>query len=558
MKYKADSTESTPEVCSYFANFFKSVYSNDDLDLPETLSLTIKNNNTFNSLQLTANEIFKQCCSLELGKGNGPDGIPNVVLRSCSGLLAAPLQTIFNSSLKQGYFPKIWKISSISPIHKSGNRSDVENYRGISILSAIPKVFEAIVNRYFVSQIKNCIIPNQHGFTSGRSTTTNLLEFTSKVSNYIELGYQVDVIYFDFKKAFDRVAHKILVKVLDSYGFGGSMIEWLRSYLDDRRQYVQIGSSSSNIFNVKSGVPQGSHIGPPSFLLLVNGVDDVLDNVNYLVFADDMKLFHPISNVNDCHHLQKKIHDFCSWAKLFGLSLNVGKCKVMTYSRKRNPIIFDYKCNGTSIERVKNFKDLGVIFNTKLEFDDHISYIQSKASSMLGFIKRQASDFRDPYTLLTLYNSLVRSHLEYAAVVWSPYYEKYKNLLESIQNKFVRFAVRNLNWVSNPYQIGSLQLRNLLGVQTLESRRTIAALKLMHGVLSGNISSYYILEHLHMVCPTHNTRNRMAFRNSQHRSNYGKFEPLNNIVMIFNTYFYLFDFNTSLQQFHKILKLTIK
>ena len=178
-------------------------------------------------------------------------------------------------------------------------------------------------------------------------------------------------------------------------------------------------SVKSENFEVVSGVPQGSHCASTLFNLLLNHSTNLFKSVIISFYADDAKLCLPIKNPNSCVVLQNETLDFIKWCSKIGLDINVNKCKVMSFSKSRNIVNFEYEIDGNNIERVYKFNDLGVIFNSKLNFNDDCTFRVSKAKSMLGFVKRQTSELRDPEILKSLYCSLVRSNVEYCSQVWS-------------------------------------------------------------------------------------------------------------------------------------------
>lgn len=228
----AHSEASNPRnVCRLFASFFKSVYEPfDDAMIPDFAPV---NSAGINFVQFSDDEILNAMKSLKVQR-SGPDLIPSLLLKSCSEMLIFPLMVIFNQSLINGFFPSAWKLSHLQPIHKSGSKSKVENYRGISILSAAPKMFECLVNSFLTKNLTHFISPHQHGFVSGRSCASNLVTITSDIVQYMEKGFQIDVIFTDFKKAFDKVQINVLIKVLKSYGVDGSLLSWISSYLTHR------------------------------------------------------------------------------------------------------------------------------------------------------------------------------------------------------------------------------------------------------------------------------------------------------------------------------------
>ena len=187
----------------------------------------------------------------------GPDGIPTALLFHCREALALPVSFLFNLSLSTSTFPKIWKQAWIRPVFKKGDRGCVSNYRGISILSAFSKVFESVIRLPLMEMVKSWIIPNQHGFMAGRSTTTNLMEFVSSVLLNLDSDMQVDAVYTDFKAAFDKITHSLLIAKFKKLGFSPFFLEWLQSFLSNRFCCVKLNDGFSYEFHCSSGIPQG-------------------------------------------------------------------------------------------------------------------------------------------------------------------------------------------------------------------------------------------------------------------------------------------------------------
>lgn len=179
---------------------------------------------------------------------------------------------------------------------------------------------------------------DQHGFFPGRSTVTSAVDFISYVHEAFDLKQQVDVIYTDFAKAFDTIDHNTLIYVLDRLGVGEPLLSWIRSYLTERKQFINLFNKTSEQFRVLSGVPQGSHLGPLLFNLFINTVYSTINPCRILLFADDAKICYAISSLNDCLILQSVLDKFSNWCNTVGLSLNTGKCKVMSFHRTREQL----------------------------------------------------------------------------------------------------------------------------------------------------------------------------------------------------------------------------
>jgi hypothetical protein len=477
-----------------------------------------------------------------VNKGAGDDGIPPSFVKSCADSLKSPLLYIFNLSLSSGIFPTKWKKSFLIPIFKAGKRTDIGNYRGVAILSCFAKLFEVPVYSHLFFAVKSIISPSQHGFVSGRSTVTNLIEFTSYIINNLENGLQIDAIYTDFSKAFDKVNHRLLLRKLNALGFGGSFLEWIASYLTDRKQYVKACGKNSRIISVNSGVPQGSHLGPLLFIIFINDITTCFKHLRFLLYADDLKVFCPIRGVDDYQHAQSELEALSRWCMDNELHLNLNKCKVISFSRNRTTLRYDYELSRHILERTDSMRDLGVLLDRKLDFRSHIEELIVRAARMLGYVRRIGREFKDPYTIKTLYVSFVRSLLEYGGIIWNPYYAVHSNRIESIQKTFLKYALRNLNWDRNSILPPYCQRCRLIDIDALDDRRRFSCVMFVNDVLCGAMDCPNILSKIKLVVPTYRTRNRMLLAEASHRTNYGYNEPLNRAIRTFNEFAENFEF----------------
>lgn len=529
--------KTSTEISNLFADFFQNIYTTHDDNerdyqyfsyLPEPLQ-DIKID------RISLNEIILALNVLDVSKGPGPDGLPPVFVKSLSRQLAKPLFWIFNSSIESCVLPAIWKESFLIPIFKSGKKSDIENYRGIAILSCIPKLFESLVNNHIFSQVKNIVSNKQHGFVKGRSTTTNLLNFVTFSINAMDNGNYVEALYTDFSKAFDRVDIPLLLFKLSKLGFNEALLGWINSYLTNRTQKVRFEGNLSSTVNVTSGVPQGSHLGPLLFILFVNDVEQVLKFLHVLIYADDMKLFIEVRKPSDLELFQQEIDNFHTWCTKSLLELNVKKCNSISFTRKHNAIHRVITIDQKAVERCSQVRDLGVILDSKLSFVEHYNNIIYKASNMLGFIKRFSYHFKDPYTIKTLYVAYVRPFLEYCSIVWDPYQDVHVNRIESVQKQFLLYALRKLGWTTLP--LPSYESRcMLINLECLKKRREFAMTAFVNDVIAQRVNSPEILQKLNFYAPTRNLRNRNLFYIPNHRTNYARNGPINRIMLCYNKY----------------------
>lgn len=250
------------------------------------------------------------------------------------------------------------------------------------------------------------------------------------------------MIFLDFSKAFDSVSHSLLVHKLQSFGLNGLLLNWIQSYLSNRQQRVVIEGNSSPWLPVKSGVPQGSILGPLLFLLYINDMPEIVSSSTLALFADDAKCFRSINSIADCLELQRDLDRLFQWSVKWKLEFNVKKCKALTVSRSiHNKVKFSYSLNGSIIESVDSFRDLGVTITQDLSWGSQVSSLVSKCNQTMGMIKRSVGYRAAPSLSCKLYKSLVRSRVEYASCVWSPHHHKDIKLIESIQRSGSRFIL---------------------------------------------------------------------------------------------------------------------
>ena len=474
IKFLINSTEdklTNPDDISKCLNkeFEKSFMLNNVGCLPEF------ENRTDMKCFISASEIFSplkvksKLDALDKNKSPGPDGIHPLILNKCSASLCYPISLIFKKSFEAGVVPSSWKFANITPLFKKGNRTSPSNYRPISLTVVLCKIKEGLIRDAMMSHLiaNNLLSLHQHGFVIGKSCATNLIESLDIITEALNRGFYILLVLLDFAKAFDSVVHEFLLLKLRAYGFEDKIITWIADFLSNRKQRVVIGDSYSDWINVTSGVPQGSVLGPLLFVLYINDMPSLTTHLCKL-FADDSKLIGIIKNSQDKVILQNDLDLLNSWSQKWKLLFNVNKCKVMeVYTNKlssqlssNNEITMcDVNNMRTSLEFITSERDLGVILNRKLKWNDHIDNAVLKANNALGML-RKTFKYWNCKSFKQLYVAFVRPHLEYCASVWNPHLKKDIVKLERVQRRATKLipSIRELTYEERLSKIGLLSL----------------------------------------------------------------------------------------------------
>ena len=326
--------------------------------------------------------------------------------------------------MQSGIFPDDWKLARITPIYKDGSKTVFGNYRPISVISIVAKVFEKLVCNQLRSFMKenNIIIDEQSGFRPYHSTETILLDSTNEWLGNMDKGLINGVLFLDLKKACDTVNHKILLTKLEMYGIRGRSLEWFRSYFMNRRQVCAINGKLSDEKQINCGVPQGSNLGPFLFLLYINDLPNCLETTNARLFADDTTLL--ATGLNTVEVEAKLNHDLLNvdqWLKANKSTLNEGKTEFMIVGSRQRVPSFEQgpliKLGDKVIKRVPHKKTLGIILDEQLKWDKHIEE-QSKMISKSIALLRRAKPFLPRHALEKMYNASVVPYFYYCSTVW--------------------------------------------------------------------------------------------------------------------------------------------
>ena len=459
-------------------NQFQSVFTpEDNSPLPPMAN---KNYKPMEEISITTGGVTKLLKNINPSKSCGPDAIPNHVLKNCAETIAPAIKDIFQLSLDTGTLPNDWKKANISCVFKKGDKHSASNYRPVSLTSVCCKLLEHIICRHMMCHFEqNNILTNlNHGFRSGFSCETQLLTTLNDLMQSYDQGSQVDVAILDFSKAFDTVPHRKLLYKLKNYGISGSTHAWLSSFLTNRTMKVVIEGESSDEVPVESGVPQGTVLGPILFLCHINDLPlSVKSQVR--LFADDCLLYRTINNQNDHTVLQNDLKELENWAKNWGMRFNAKKCYILSIRNKLNYLF--YSLDNCILKQVTSNPYLGLQISNDLKWHTHIANIANRASSTLGFLQRNLKHCPKDCRR-TAYISLIRSTLEYGAIVWDSHYKGDIERLERIQHRAARFITQDYQ-SRTPGCVTSML--HQLDLPSLQERRKQLRLIFLYKVVEG-------------------------------------------------------------------------
>ena len=383
-----------------------------------------------------------------------------MMLKSLAKEFTKPLTILFKKSIDLSKLPYCWKTSNISVIFKKGMKYLAGNYRPISLTSVLCKILESIIREHLVDHmlINGLFTEKQYGFISGRSAALQLLRVLDEWSEALDNGDAIDAIYMDFQKAFDTVPHRRLLRKVKAYGFVTNIVDWLADFLTGRTQVVNIKGESSEAKHIKSGIPQGSVLGPFLFLLFVNDIPELVKSMLYL-FADDNKIWRVIANRKDKELLQTYLETVFNWSKVWLMRIHPDKSAHLRIGQQMDVPQYEYTVGVKHVHYKTQEKDLGVLIDNSLSFNAHICEKVKKANMMAGWVRR-SFQFLNTDVFNLLYKSLVRSHLEYAISVWSPHLAKHIDQIEEVQMRATKMVPKLKN-MPYPDRLRSLRLPTL-------------------------------------------------------------------------------------------------
>ena len=449
-------------------------------------------------IDITIKDVIEAIKEIPRHASPGPDKLPAILLKECADELSKAILIIWRKSLDTGEIPDILKLQTIIPLYKKGSKMLPVNYRPVSLTSHLTKLFERILRRKLIHHIEtnNLLSNNQHAFRSGRSCLSQLLQHIEYILETLEKKYNIDVIYLDFSKAFDKVDHKILLQKVKQFGIEGKIFTWLESFLSNRYQQVIVDGILSDKEKVISGVPQGTVLGPLLFLIYINDLEPELKKSILRIFADDSKIVKTIRNQSDHDELQDELNNAIKWADSNNMELNHTKFQLMHYG-KEDHLKSSYQTGLATLNSETDIKDLGVYLSADLTWEKQITEAIKMGRKFLGWILRSFTA-RSAEVLLFLYKSYVLPRLEYASILWSPYQQKYICRIEAIQRKITAKIdeLQNLNYHQ--------RLRKLKLFSLQRRRERFAAIymfKLCSGLVPNNLNlNFYTTRRGEMKC----------------------------------------------------------
>ena len=510
------------EKCRIFNDYFKShcVTVPTSSTLPPQTKCT---NLSIKSVDFTEQNIVEHIRKLNSNKAHGHDMISIKMMKMFDDSIAHPLFKIYKTCIRKNYFPKKWKMANVVPVYKKNEKNIVKNYRPISLLPICGKIFEKLIFSSLYTYIfsNGFISDKQSGYRRNDSTVKQLISITHDIHKAFNDGHELRAAFLDISKAFDSVWHDGLIYKLKKIGIEGDMIGIIHSFLSNRMQRVTIDGKYSQWTNIEAGVPQGSLLGPILFLVFINDIVEVVES-DIRIFADDTFIYRKIDQLST-QILNSDLMKISQWAWQWKLVFNpdITKQAVEVIFSNKNipsdplPLTF----NNIPVKRVLETKHLGLILDSKINFKQHIDDKLDKANKGIGVMK-QMKKWVDMRALETVYKLYIRPHLEYGDMVFNSHEIGKNEIFNTFQDSdSISFEIESIQYKAARIITGAWDKSNkkklyeLLGWESMQDRRTMRKLVLLHQILNTKNPAYLydILEK--QLNTSQRLINRLEFRN---------------------------------------------
>lgn len=399
------------------------------------------------------NEVLREIVSLKNKKSSGFDGFSAEMLKTVQNEIAHPLTFIINKIFETGECPSHFKISVVKPIFKKGDETDIGNYRPISLISNLSKIFEKILKSRITDYLnKNSILSKyQFGFKEGQSTQDAINMLTHNIYKSLDNRTKSLCIFVDIQKAFDSVSHSLLLEKLTKIGIRGTCHKLMKTYLSGRKQCVEVNNTTSSYEDITCGVPQGTVLGPVLFNIYINDLFDIETKGTIIAFADDTAIYYKDKSWADLKQkVEKDMKQILNWYSENLLTINKDKTVYLNFSSYCNTLpdfqhlkvkVNDQECIIKSTEKVTY---LGVVIDRHLRWDRHIETLKRKLRYVLCKIK-QIKEFLDWKQLKIVYHALVESHLSYGIIAWGAADKTYIKDIGILQRRILKTMTNRMS-----------------------------------------------------------------------------------------------------------------
>jgi hypothetical protein len=541
-KHNNNTLKDKRQIVERFNNFF----SNIGYDISENVPLSqhsfshyLQNKNPKSIFldPVTPGDVIDVTSKIKSKRSLDHNNISSNLMKASIQNTAVPLTHIINLSLATGVVPQNMKIAKVIPIFKSGDRTLFTNYRPISILPVYSKILERIISKKLITflNMSNQLYEHQYGFRPGHSTIHPIIQLLNQIAQENDKAkkHVTMSVFLDLSKAFDTISHDILIKKMENMGIRGVAQLWFKSYLSDRKQFMEFSNTKSSFENIKCGVPQGSILGPILFLIYINDIKNS-SKLSILCFADDTTVSYSSQNIPDLHNvMHAELEKLNQWFRANKLCLNTQKTKYIIF-RPQIAQTMDYerslKINEQNIERIgnnlntKSFKFLGIHIDETTSWKFHIDHICKKISSA-NYIIKKAKNFLPISCLMTLYQSLIQCHINYGLEAWGS-----SSSIERLY-KLQKRSIRTINQKSYNYHTEPLFKK--CNILTVRDQYKLNVSTFMHRYKDNKLPKSFM--YLGYFTPSlRQTRQRNTANQKRARTKYSSLLPYHNFPKLWN------------------------